>query len=236
MTEYTPFFIIIIIIILSVNLFLIVNKGGLKNNIFTLFILATFIFYLILTPAVYYYTESWYAVNKNIKDYWGIGFLQILLHTLFYTFGYFLTLNKHTRPLKLTSVSNRINFFKGYDEVVFIIFILLFSLIFINTLSVGINFIDILVGKHSEPTLGLPGGTYYIQNFADSLITIIILSYYFKLKKTYYYIIFTISMILFLILGFRYRILLTFFGLFIIFLFDNGLSLKSVIKYLIITK
>jgi hypothetical protein len=41
-----------------------------------------------------------------------------------------------------------------------------------------------------------------------------------------------LSIPLFLILGFRYRILLTFFGLFLIYIYDRGLTFKSILKYI----
>jgi hypothetical protein len=234
MTEYSPVLIGLTIFIVFANLYFVKHTGGIRNNILNIFLLATFSFYLLLTPAVYYFTENSYAVNVDVRDYWGIGTLQIFLHILFYSIGYYYVLNRYPAKVIFTSREVRVSFFRKYEHILFFIFIALFALIFINTLSVGINFVDIVLGKHGDPTLGLRGGSYYIQNLADSLITILIASFYFRIKKIYIIIMLLVAIPLFLILGFRYRILLTFFGFFMIYIFDNRLSIKAISKYLIL--
>lgn len=233
MTEYSPVLIGLSVFVILGNLYLVRYTGGLRNNILNIFLLATFSFYLLLTPSVYYFTQDWYAVNLNVKDYWGIGLLQIFLHILFYSVGYYIVLKRNPSIKKMTSLEARVTFFKKYENILFFIFIVLFALIFLNTLSVGVNFVDIALGKHGEPTLGLQGGSYYIQNLADSLITILIASYYFRIRYTYTAIMCLIAIPLFLILGFRYRIILTFFGFFMIYIYDNRVSTKAIIKYVI---
>ncbi len=234
MNDFIPLIVVIIFIALFYNIFRASYKGGLRNNLLNYFLITTFIIYLIITPIVYFYTNQFMAFQMNVKDYFGIGFLQILLHLFFYNFGYFCLLRSSKNSGKFTDIKKRIAFGNQIEFKILMIFLIIFSSVFINTLSVGINLIDVVLGKFGDPTLGLKGGSYYIQNLADSLIGILIIAYYFKIKPKYFYFMLLLSLPLFLVLGFRYRLILTFFGIVLVYIFDNKLGFKSLIKYLMI--
>ena len=84
MNDFIPLIVVIIFIALFYNIFRASYKGGLRNNLLNYFLITTFIIYLIITPIVYFYTNQFMAFQMNVKDYFGIGFLQILLHLFFY--------------------------------------------------------------------------------------------------------------------------------------------------------
>ena len=234
MFDYSIFFIILISFGFIINFILCYYNGGLRNNILNIFTSVTFIIYLFTTPVAYFIKKYYIAFEMDVKDYFGIGFFQILLHLLFYNFGYFLFIRNKNRKIYYTDFKLRFQIGIQIEKTIFILFILAYFAVFINTLSVGINLIDVFVGKFGDPTMGLKGGSYYIQNLADSLIGFIVVAFYFKIKKRYYFLMLFFSMPLFLILGFRYRIILSFFGIIIIYIYDKGLNFKSIIKYLLI--
>ena len=231
MFDYTIIFVILISFGFIINFILCYYNGGLRNNILNIFTSVTFIIYLFTTPVAYFIKKYYIAFEMDVKDYFGIGFFQILLHLLFYNFGYFLFIRNKNRKIYYTDFKLRFQIGIQIEKTIFILFILTYFAVFINTLSVGINLIDVFVGKFGDPTMGLKGGSYYIQNLADSLIGFIVVAFYFKIKKRYYFLMLFFSMPLFLILGFRYRIILSFFGIIIIYIYDKGLNFKSIIKY-----
>lgn len=230
--EFIPFLIFCIAAIFLVNFSLSYFRGGLRNNLLNIFTNLIFIIYLCNTPIVYYFRNFYLAFNVNIKDYYGVGFLQILLHLVFYNLGYFLFLLNKRKSLKYTHSDYRILIGKRVGKVLFGLFIISYLAVFVNTMAVGINLLDVFLGKYGDPTLGLRGGSYYVQNLADSLISFLIVGYFFKIKKQYFIIMLLISIPLFLVLGFRYRLLLSFFGIILIFIYDKGLTFRSILKYL----
>ena len=237
MFEYTALFISLIVVAFISNFTICYFSGGVRQNLLHIFINCTFIIYLFFTPVIYFFSGYYYAFQMNVKEYFGIGFLQILLHIIFYTFGYLLFIkiqkNKKNKYLFCTE-DFRKKVGKEIENKIFVFFSVSYIAVFLNTLSVGINLLDVFLGKFGDPTMGLRGGSYYIQNLADSLIGFIVIAYFFKIKRSYFLIILLCSIPLFLILGFRYRIILSFFGIVLIYLFDYQISVKSVFKYFLI--
>ena len=234
MFQYIPILISLIILVFALNFIICFNFGGIRKNLLNFFTNFIFIFYLFLTPTVFYFKENYIAFEMDVKQYFGIGFLQILLHLIFYNIGYFIFIKWKRNDFDFTDIEIRVKNGLSIQNIIFIMFILFYVAIFINTLTVGINLIDVFLGNHGDPTMGLRGGSYYIQNLADSLISIIVLSFFFKIKRGYFYCMIIFILPLFLILGFRYRIILSFFGIFLVYIYDNKIKLKSFIKYIII--
>jgi len=231
MFEYSILFISLIISI--TNFILCYYYGGIRNNLLNLFTNFTFIIYLFITPVAYFIRKYYIAFDVDVKNYYGIGLLQIFLHLLFYNIAYFYFLKKKQKAF-YTLKKNRQEIGLLIQNKLIILFLLSYLAVFLNTLSVGINLFDIFTGKYGDPTMGLRGGSYYIQNLADSLIGFLVIAYYFKINKNYFLLMLLFSIPLFLILGFRYRIILSFFGIILIYIYDKGLSLKSILKYLFI--
>jgi oligosaccharide repeat unit polymerase len=234
MFEYSLLFIFLIIFTFLTNFILCYANGGLKNNILNIFTNVTFIIYLFITPVAYFIREYYVAFEMNVKDYYGIGLFQILLHLFFYNLAYFFFIRKKKKNNAFSEPKKRFEIGVIIEKKIIILFLISYLAVFVNTLSVGINLIDVFTGKFGDPTMGLRGGSYYIQNLADSLIAFIVIAYYFKIKKRYFLIMLFFSLPLFLILGFRYRIILSFFGIILIYIYDKGLSFRAVIKYIFI--
>ena len=219
----TLLFIFIWFLFLLSFLFSLFN-GGIKNNIFHIFIVFVCFFYFCTTPFHYFQIENWKAGNVDIRDYFNVGLIQIIFFFTFYLLGY-LFLSRNELNFSSNKLSTNIIQSGGFAKNrIFLIFTLLFFIIFFNTLSSGINLFDIVLGRHDQPTLGLRGGSYYLQNFADSLITLLIAAYYFRVEKKYFFIIVLFSFTLFLILGFRYRILLSIFGLLLVYVHTSSIN------------
>lgn len=231
MTELTPFFIFLSIIVVSINLFLVSKTGGIRNNVLNVFMLLAFCIYLLVTPSVYFFLGSWDIAGVSVESYWGIGMLQIFLHLLFYSFGYFLVLRRSPKNPTFSSSNARRLLKQPMQNFLFPLFLIFYIVIFLNTLVSGVNLVDVFLGSYGDPTLGLRGSTYYIQNLADSLITIIISAYYFKVDSKIQLLMVSLAIPLFLVLGFRYRILLSFFGWFMIYAFDTRVRIVNLWKY-----
>lgn len=206
---------------------IVVFSLGIKKHYFYLFVTGIQIIYLFNTPFHRLLIEDFYAINVNVKDYFPYGFLMILLHVLIFNIFYFLTPANY----KYVNVEN-ITDVEKIRGMIFKLFIFLYALIFINTLIGGINLIDVVLGKVNTTTLGLPGATYYIQNFADSLITLLVAAYIFKVKKRNRIIMNILGFILFVILGFRYRILLTIFAIVLYIIYSRGIRATLFFRYL----
>lgn len=232
--DFIPLIIFCIIATFLVNFSICYFNGGLRNNLLNIFTNLIFIIYLCNTPVVYYFKNFYLAFNVDVKDYYGIGFLQILLHLVFYNIGYFLFLLNKRKSSKYTDPNYRLLIGKRIEKKLFGLFIISYLAVFINTMSVGINLLDVFLGKFGDPTLGLRGGSYYVQNLADSLISFLIIAFFFKIKKQYFILMLLFSIPLFLILGFRYRLLLSFFGIILIYIYDKGLTFRSILKYLFV--
>lgn len=224
-----PFLYINIFLVFSLlsitSLYIFIKKDN--KSIFFIFIILVQYFYLINTPLHNVIISDFYAVNKYIKDIYPFGFFIIFFHLFIFIISYLYFKNK--------KISTKKYFYDISNKKILITFLFLYSIIFINTLSGGINLIDILKGKDVGSTLGLKGTSYYLQNFADSLITLIIASFVIKLNKLTLFLIIFLSFILFLILGFRYRIILTIFALLIYFFYTRNLVLLDFLKIMFLT-
>ena len=211
---------LVFILLLLTSIYIFIKRNNKK--VFFIFILLVQYFYLINTPLHNVIISDFHAVNKYIKDIYPFGFFILLLHLFIFIISYLYFKTRNLTPQKLIyDVSNK---------KILTTFIFLYLIIFINTLSGGINLIDIIKGKDVGSTLGLKGTSYYLQNFADSLITLIIAAFVIKTNKLTLIIMIILSFILFLILGFRYRIILTIFALLIFYFHNRNLVLSDFIK------
>ena len=224
-------------LVLALNMIIVFNTGGMAKHNIHLYILFITSYYLVLAPTVTGITEDWvlftlgWKGSVDIGDIYDFGMLMILLHFVFYTVGYLIIFRQQSFLKKdLSDISYRLSVGQFIEKRIFLLFLFLYMIIFFNTLAGGINLFRIFMGLYGEPTLGLRGYTYYMQNFADSLILLLVAGYYFKIKPTYYRIMLAMAIPLFLVLGFRYRIILFVFGFGIIYLRDNEVKLLTAIK------
>jgi len=200
---------------------------GVKKNYLYSFIVFIQFIYLFNTPLHRFQIEDFMAINTNVKDYFDFGFLIILIHLTIFNFAYIIT-PQNRKYVNANIIINE----KESNKKVYNIFLILYSLIFINTLYGGVNLLLILYGKSDTTTLGFAGGSYYIQNLADSLITLLVLTYALKMPNIKKYSLFFLGFTLFIILGFRYRILLTVFAIVLFNFAMNGIKLIKFFQYL----
>lgn len=199
---------------------------GIKKHYFYLFVTGIQIIYLFNTPFHRFMIDDYVIITENVKDYFPFGFSMIFLHVVIFNLCYFLTYSNY-RKLKYVSEVEELK----VRTTIVRVFAVLFTLIFLNTLAGGVNLVDVVLGKTDTATLGLPGVTYYIQNFADSLITLLVAAYIFKVKRRHQILMFVLGMILFIILGFRYRILLTVFAIVLYHIYSKGIKARLFVQY-----
>lgn len=231
MFDLTYLFIFLIYCLFAFAFLSLIWTGGVRNNIFHIFILVVQFFYFFNTPLHYYNIESWKAFNVDVRDYFEIGFAQIGIHLFCYLLGYAALSRKINNKYPEQLVELLPEYTNFVSKKVVTVFAILFAIIFLNTLYTGINLIDVIMGKFDRPTTGLKGGTYFLQNFADSLITLLIAAYYFKVKNSYFFLMIFVAFALFFILGFRYRLLLSIFGFGMVYMLKNRIRLIAFVKY-----
>ena len=216
-----------IILIFCIGIIVVIALGVKKHYLY-LFVTGAQIIYLFNTPFHSFLIEDYKIVNVNVRDYFPFGFSLILLHVAIFNLCYFLTFANYRKLIFINEVDEDL-----MRKRIVRLFAVLFTLIFLNTLAGGINLIDVVLGKTDTTTLGLPGATYYIQNFADSLISILVAAYIFKVKRRHQILMFVLGFMLFIILGFRYRLLLTVFAIVLYQLYNNGIKARLFLKYLL---
>lgn len=202
-----------------------------KKHVFYFFFVFVQLFYLLYAPILDLFDKNYFAFNIFIGyDAYekGIGILSA--HIFFYNVGYFVFSSWKKKQVILSSEDQekRIKRFR-------IIFYILFIAVLINAFSGKINLVEVLTGKSNQSTLGLEGKTFWVANFADSLIILLIASFYFQEKKKHKLVYFILTIPLFLLLGFRYRILLTIFGILFYSIHRSTLNAMSIVKYIFVT-
>jgi hypothetical protein len=230
---------IILAIIFLINVASIIKTGGFSKHYIHLYILGASGYYLTLAPVVsgfeedfLLYTKGW-GNSVDIGGTFDFGMLMLIIHFICYTIGYFLVIRvRDTGAKDYSALPERQEIGRAIGKSIFYVFLVLYGIIFLNTLAGGINLIDIFMGTYGKPTLGLRGYTYYLQNFADSLITLLVAALFFQIKPRYFRIMLMLAIPLFLVLGFRYRIILVVFGLGMIYLRDNRITLVPFLKAL----
>ena len=216
---------VILIFVLGIVTVLVL---GIKKHYFYLFVTGFQIIYLFNTPFHRFLIDDYSIVAQNVRDYFPFGFSLIFLHVLIFNLCYFITYSNY----KKLSFVNEVDDVRMRKMVVKV-FTVLFIMIFLNTLAGGINLVDVVLGKTETTTLGLPGATYYIQNFADSLITLLVAAYIFRVKRRHQILMFVLGFILFIILGFRYRILLTVFAIVLYHIYSKGIKARLFFRYFV---
>jgi len=214
------------------------KQGGIKKNFPFFLSLLILLLYTFLTPLYFYTTgrskifgtEDVYSkVGKDILDFYQSGMLYYGLANLLFILGYnsfkFLP-NKNLNLLPISTVYIK--------KVSLIIFFLLFGTILLDLLLAGINPLKILLSSGSDETLfGAETTSNYLRNFADSLITLLLFLFLFKLDNKLFIPILIVGLLLFSLMGFRYRIILTLMGMAFIQYWQYGISKKMLTKYII---
>ncbi len=198
--------------------------GGWNRHLVYCWTLIIHMQYTLFTPLFFYTNGKTILHGTDISEYYGVGTFFNLVAMIFFVAGYWLTGFDSKDKWNSAPAVQLNNPFKWIS----ILFYFFYALIIVNMAIGGINVTQVYFGRESVG-LGAQGATYYIQNFTNSLITLIILAYLYDVPKRRLMIWIVLSFFLFSILGFRFRILLTLFGLSFVYLYKNKIYMKQTI-------
>jgi hypothetical protein len=190
------------IVVFIFGFYTIHKQGGIKINFPFFLSIIILLLYTFITPFYFYSTgrsrifgtdDVYSKVGKDILDFYQSGLLYYGLANLLFILGY---ISFRFEPIK------RINFYpistENIKKVALILFFILFGLVLIDLLIAGINPLKLLTSSGSEETLfGAETTSNYLRNFADSIITILLFLFLFKLDKKIFVPILVVSLLLF---------------------------------------
>jgi hypothetical protein len=211
-------------ITLFIGLHLGYRKGGWNRNLVYLWTLIVYTIYLFITPIYYYLTELNIIIGTDITEYYGLGFFFNTIALICFILGYWVKGREAA-----DNWNKEEKFFIAHPKrLIAILFYSFYGIVLLNLAAGGANIQQVFVGNEVLG-LGASGGSYFLQNFTDSLICVIILAYFFGIPTRTLLIWIGISFFLFSLLGFRYRILLSLFGILFIYLYKNKVSVRQVL-------
>ncbi|MEO6190181.1 MAG: hypothetical protein ABIO44_07255 [Saprospiraceae bacterium] len=209
---------------------------GLRENLIFGFSWLMFTIYYFLTPWYFYSIGrrtiwgddvGYQGVGEDIYDYYDEGLLYYGIANLLFLLGFFF-ISKYKQHFKIKK-------FRDNKSLIVVISFICLGLVILNFGLTGFSIIDIIKGNSDETLFGATGASNYLRNFADSLITCLILCYVIKVDKRILIALYLISFILFALMGFRYRMIMTIFGVLLIILFNYEFRIKNKIKPIIVT-
>lgn len=210
--------------------FIAYGKGLWKNLIFT-FSWFLYSIYYFVTPWYFYSTGrtsiwgddvGYQGVGENIAEYYDEGLLYYGIANLLFLLGFFFITKSKTEKPELTIRDNK--------SLALTLFGICLGLVVLNFVLSGINLLDIAKGSSDETLFGASGATNYLKNFADSLITCLIICYVAKVDRRLLFFMILLSFFLFALMGFRYRIIMTILGIILLALYHYKFSFKKIIR------
>jgi hypothetical protein len=219
--------IIQIIFLLAVT-FLIFLRAGIKsdkwrNNVVFTWTLLVYLQYVLITP-LYFYLDGRTTLNGTyITDYYATGFFCSWLAIISIGIGYFI--KKYPQKQVVQQYEKVI---ENPVKIISILFYVTYGIVLVNMAAGGINIQNVFLGT-DVVGLGAEGASYYLQNFTDSLITILLLAFLYNFPRKQIILWLAMSFFLFSILGFRYRIILTLFGILFILVLRKKITTGMVI-------
>ena len=209
-------------ILFSIAIWMGYARGGWNRNLPYLWTLLVYCQYILFSPLFFYLNDRRSIIGTDISRYYGLGFFFNCLSILSFIIGYWLI----NRPAK--------NWFKPPGKILFnrekiitIVFYSTYCIVLTNMAIGGVNVTNVFAGDEVVG-LGARGGSYFLQNFADSLVSVLVLAYLFDIPRRKLLTWIGLSFFLFSILGFRYRIMLSLFGLLFAYLFKNKVGLRQI--------
>lgn len=198
------------------------RNGGWAKHMAYFWTMIVFIPYILLSPLFFYLNNTRFIVGTDITDYYGTHFFYSCLAMFFFIVGYWAVRKSEVKKkVQTTSV------FKDAERIISYAFYGTYAVVMLNMAAGGINISNVFLGQEVVG-LGAQGASYYLQNFADSLISILVIGYLCGVPKRKLLIWLGFSFFLFFLLGFRYRIILTLSGLILAYLFKNKLQAKQI--------
>lgn len=219
---------IIPIIFLLVITFLIFLRAGIKgekwrNNVVFTWTLLVYLQYVLFTPLYFYINGRTSIIGTYITDYYATGFFCSWLAIISIGIGYFI--KKYPQKQVVQQYEKVI---ENPEKAISILFYVTYGIVLGNMALGGINIQNVFLGS-DVVGLGAEGASYYLQNFTDSLVTILLLAFLFNFPRKKILLWLALSFFLFSILGFRYRIILTLFGILLILILRKKITTQMVI-------
>ncbi len=204
---------------------------GIKANIIFFFSWTLLTVYYFLTPAYFYWIGrrsiwgnevGYQGVGEDIYNYYDEGLLYFSIANFLFFLGFFFISKPKVNKIKSLYSDNK--------QYALFILVASLALVVINFAISGFNFIDFIKGDSGSNLYGASGATNYLRNFADSLITCILLCSILRVNRFTWIGLTLISFLLFMFMGFRYRVFMTILGLVLMFLYKINFSSKQIFK------
>jgi hypothetical protein len=218
------------LLILFLIAFVIGSKnGGWSKHMAYFWTMIVFIPYILLSPLFFYAIGRELIIGTDISAYYGLHFFYSCLAILFFLIGYWIIAGRPNAALK----SSKRPEFRNAERIITLLFYTTYGIVMLNMAAGGINIANVFLGSEVVG-LGAQGASYYLQNFADSLISVLIIGYLYGVPKRKLLTWVGLSFFLFFLLGFRYRIILTLSGLILAYLFKHKVEARQVVLGLVL--
>jgi len=233
------FVILLNLIVYALGTYSIIRLGGVKKNLTFTFSIFLFTIYYFITPVYFYFTNrktiwgeegGFYSIGVDISDYYDNVLLYYGLANLFFIIGYLIPKQVQKNIVRANYLST-VKFYNP-EKKALLLLMFFFIVVLVNFIISGFDLISLLRGNDEESIGGVPGSSNYLKNFADTIIILLVISFYFKLKKIYLIPATMLSFFLFVLLFFRYRVILSLIGFFFSFLYKTKVSLTFYLKLL----
>jgi hypothetical protein len=215
--------ILILAIVFFVGLRMGIVRGGFNRHLPYMFTLLVYSIYVLISPVYYYTVNKTIIIGTDISNYYGLGFFFNTIAIISFIVGYWVVGNNSNKIWNAPSVRE----IKNPHYFINIMFYVCYGIVLLNLALGGANISQVFLGDEVLG-MGAGGASYYLQNFTDSLISIIVLAYLFDVpwKRVLPWIL--ASFFLFSLLGFRYRIMLSLFGILFVFLYKSKIDAKKI--------
>lgn len=213
-----------LVILLFFGIWLGYKRGGWGRHLPYIWSLIIYSVYVLISPFYFYTQNKTSIIGTDISNYYGIGFFFNNLAVLFFIIGYWIR-ERYKGDMWNAPPYREI---KNPHFVINILFYILYGIVLMNLALGGYNIQNVFLGNEVLG-MGASGATYYLQNFTDSLICIIILAYLYDVPWKTLMIWIVASFFLFTLLGFRYRIMLSLFGILFVYLYKSKIDFKKVV-------
>jgi hypothetical protein len=199
-------------------------RGGWGRHLPYIWTLIIYTIYIFITPLYYYSNDKTVIIGTDISKYYGLGFFFNNIAILCFIIGYWIKGNNSNKIWNAPPFRE----IKNPHFVITIMFFVCYGIVLLNLAIGGANISGVFLGDDILG-MGAGGASYYLQNFTDSLICIIVLAYLYDVPWKRIILWILASFFLFSLLGFRYRIMLSLFGILFVFLYKSKLDARKLI-------
>lgn len=224
LNEYVPQLAAILAVLFFIGIRMGYVRGGWGRHLPYLWTLIVYVIYVLITPLYLYINKINIIIGTDISNYYGLGFFFNNVSVLCFIIGYWVKGNSDLKTWS-TPTSREI---KNPHYIISILFYITYGIVLLNLAIGGANLQEVFLGNQALG-MGASGASYYLQNFTDSLICIIVIAYLFDVPWRTLILWIAASFFLFSLLGFRYRIMLSLFGILFVYLYKSKIDAKKLI-------